>query len=115
VDLPTGQLAEATLTGFDASGRPNSGTLTLDLDGNGLGWFIDSTPWENSEFNLALTDSAFKATPGSASYGRYDLLTTILHEMGHLAGMISGNPNFDQYVETINGSPVFVGEASLLS
>jgi hypothetical protein len=30
--------------------------------------------------------------------------------MGHLAGMISGNPNFDQYVETINGSPVFVGD-----
>jgi hypothetical protein len=30
--------------------------------------------------------------------------------MGHLAGMISGNPNFDQYVETINGSPVFIGD-----
>jgi hypothetical protein len=68
-NFPTGQLAEASLTGFDASGRPNSGTLTLDIDGNGLGWFIDSTPWENSEFNLPLTDAAFKATPGSASYG----------------------------------------------
>jgi DNA/RNA non-specific endonuclease len=47
-DLPTGQLAEASLTGFDSIDRPTSGTLTLDLDGNGLGWFIDSTPWDNS-------------------------------------------------------------------
>jgi hypothetical protein len=30
--------------------RPTSGTLTLDLDGNGLGWFIDPTSWDNSEF-----------------------------------------------------------------
>jgi DNA/RNA endonuclease G (NUC1) len=38
-DLPTGQLAEANITGFDSSGRPTSGTLTLDTDANGLGWF----------------------------------------------------------------------------
>jgi hypothetical protein len=38
-DLPTGQLAEANITGFDSNGRPTTGTLTLDLDANGLGWF----------------------------------------------------------------------------
>jgi large repetitive protein len=38
-DLPTGQLAEANITRFDPTGRPTSGTLTLDIDGNGLGWF----------------------------------------------------------------------------
>jgi large repetitive protein len=38
-DLPTGQLAEAQLTGFDANGRPNAGTLLLDYNGNDLGWF----------------------------------------------------------------------------
>jgi hypothetical protein len=43
-DLPTGQLAEGTITGYDTNNRPNSGTLTLDTDGNGLGWFIDTTP-----------------------------------------------------------------------
>jgi hypothetical protein len=36
-DLPTGQLAEAQLTGFDANGRPNAGTLLLDYNGNDLG------------------------------------------------------------------------------
>jgi DNA/RNA endonuclease G (NUC1) len=38
-DLPTGQLAEANITSFDSTGRPTSGTLTLDTDANGLGWF----------------------------------------------------------------------------
>jgi DNA/RNA endonuclease G (NUC1) len=38
-DLPTGQLAEANITRFDSNGRPTSGTLTLDTDANGLGWF----------------------------------------------------------------------------
>jgi DNA/RNA endonuclease G (NUC1) len=98
-DLPTGQLAEASLTGYDTFGRPNSGTLTLDLDGNGLGWFIDTTPWENSEFSTQTSDYTSTATPGSLAYGRYDLLTTILHELGHLQGIISGNPAFDQYVQ----------------
>jgi DNA/RNA endonuclease G (NUC1) len=55
-DLPTGQLAEASLTGYASNGRPNSGTLTLDLDGNGLGWFIDTTPWESSEFGVQSSD-----------------------------------------------------------
>jgi hypothetical protein len=38
-DLPTGQLAEANITHFDSNGLPTSGTLTLDTDANGLGWF----------------------------------------------------------------------------
>jgi hypothetical protein len=78
-DLPTGQLAEANITHFDSNGRPTSGTLTLDTDANGLGWFIDSTPWENSEFGTLNAETFFRATPGSAAYGHYDLLTTILH------------------------------------
>jgi large repetitive protein len=50
-DLPTGQLAEATITGYDTTGRPNAGTLTLDINGNNQGWFIDTTPGDNSEFD----------------------------------------------------------------
>jgi hypothetical protein len=50
-DLPTGQLAEAHITGFDPTGRPNSDTLYLDTDANGLDWYIDPTPWDNSEFS----------------------------------------------------------------
>jgi hypothetical protein len=94
-DLPTGQLAEANITHFDPTGRPTSGTLTLDSDANGLGWFIDPTPWENSEFGTVNSETLFRATLGSKAYGHYDLLTTILHELGHLAGLISGNPIYD--------------------
>lgn len=109
-DLPSGQLAEASITGFDSSGRPNAGTLTLDFNGNGLGWFVDSTPWENSEFAQSLTDSASRATTGSDAFGRYDLLTTLLHELGHLAGIIQGNPAYDQHLQTIANTKLFVGD-----
>jgi hypothetical protein len=108
-DLPTGQLAEANITHFDPTGLPTSGTLTLDTDANGLGWFIDSTPWDNAEFGTLNAETFFRATPGSAAYGHYDLLTTILHELGHLAGLISGTPTYDDRVQLISGTPTFQG------
>ncbi len=107
-DLPTGQLAEATITGYDTNNRPNSGTLTLDINGNGSGWFIDTTPDDNSEFTTQLADTAYKATADSAAYGKYDLLTTILHELGHLNGIIRGNTAFDTHVQKINGILTFI-------
>jgi hypothetical protein len=104
-DLPAGQLASATITGYDTNGRPNSGTLTPD--GNGLGWFIDTTPDDNTEFDQTFSPSAFRATTGAAA-GKYDLLTTILHELGHLKGIISGNTADDAHVQNINGIPTFI-------
>jgi hypothetical protein len=108
-DLPTGQLAEAQITQFDPQGRPNGGTILIDDDANGVGWFIDPTPLDNSEFAQTLTDTAFRATTGDA-FGKYDLLTTILHETGHLLGIINGNPGFDSNVQTLNSKKVFVGK-----
>jgi hypothetical protein len=110
-DLPTGQLAEGTVTGYDTNGRPTSGTLTLDTEGNGLGWFIDSSPWDNSEFGMTNGETLYRATQGSAAYGHYDLLTTILHELGHLAGLISGTPTYDDRVTNISGTPTFQGNS----
>jgi large repetitive protein len=97
-DLPTGQLAEGTITGYDSNGRPNSGTLTIDSTGNGQGWFIDTTPGDNSEFDQQLTETAYRATSGAAA-GKYDLLTAILHELGHLQGIIQGNSEFDRNIK----------------
>jgi hypothetical protein len=108
-DLPTGQLAEANITHFDPTGRPTSGTLTLGTNANGLGWFIDSTPWDNAEFGTLNSETFFRATLGSAAYGHYDLLTTILHELGHLAGLISGNSTYDSRITNISGTPTFQG------
>jgi hypothetical protein len=109
-DLPTGQLAEANITGFDLTGYPNAGTLYLDTDANGLGWFIDPTPWDNTEYSQTLTDTAYRATVDSLAYGHYDLLTTLLHETAHIQGFIAGYSNYDRHIQTINGSKTFVGD-----
>ncbi|MEM6526258.1 MAG: DNA/RNA non-specific endonuclease, partial [Bacteroidota bacterium] len=109
-DLPTGQLAEAQVTEYTDQGIPNGGKILIDHNANGLGWFIDTTPFDHSEFSHTLTDTALLAAADSEAYGKYDLLTAILHEMGHLAGFISGYTEFDRHIQTINGKKTFVGD-----
>ena len=53
-------------------------TLWLDDNAAGWGWFVDPTPWNDSEFT----------TPGNqGEQNRMDLLTVLMHEMGHLLGL----------------------------
>lgn len=69
--------------GGEYLGVAEGNTITIDDDAGGTGvenWFIDSTPSEDSEFdNPSLT--------GSAAFGRYDLLSTLIHEQGHVLGL----------------------------
>ncbi|MEO0848372.1 MAG: DNA/RNA non-specific endonuclease [Cyanobacteria bacterium J06648_1] len=109
-DLPTGQLAEATITGFNDSGVPNTGTIAIDHDANGVGWFIDRTPLDNSEFIAQDTDSYLLAATESEANAKYDLLTTVLHELAHIYGFIDGYEGFDTNVETENGTTKFIGD-----
>jgi ELWxxDGT repeat protein len=52
-------------------------TIWLDADAAGWGWFVDKTPWDDSEFT----------TPGDqGEWHRMDLLTVLEHEIGHLLG-----------------------------
>jgi hypothetical protein len=69
-DLP------GTMLGF-TSGR----TVTIDRHAAGRGWFIDPTPLDDAEF-----DANGVALAGTAASGKMDLLTTVLHEMGHVVG-----------------------------
>jgi DNA/RNA endonuclease G (NUC1) len=96
-NLLTGQLAEATITGYDQLGRPNKATISIDDDANGVGWFLDTTPQDNSEFTGV--DNYFQAKPNSAAAGKYDILTAILHEMGHTFGIINGYSEFDKHIK----------------
>jgi len=60
-------------------------TVILDSDAAGYGWFIDATPADDAEFNL--TDSTvLTATSSGAASGDMDLLSVVMHEMGHVLG-----------------------------
>ena len=51
--------------------------IYLDATAAGWGWFVDPTPWEDSEFT----------TPGNqGEQHRMDLLTVLEHELGHALG-----------------------------
>jgi hypothetical protein len=103
-NLPTGQLAEGTITSYNTNGTSKTATITIDDDANGVGWFIDTTPGDSSEFRRGdggtegLGDY-YIANPNSAAAGKYDLLTAILHEMGHTLGIINGYNEFDKHIK----------------
>jgi hypothetical protein len=58
-----------------------TGTILIDDDAAGHGWFVDSTPALDEEFSGGV------ALAGGPAAGRMDLLTALLHEAGHLAGL----------------------------
>ncbi|GCC45799.1 hypothetical protein chiPu_0029601, partial [Chiloscyllium punctatum] len=70
-------------------GQEGAGHITIDTDAAGRGWFIDPTPADNFEFthavNAAGTD--LLTDPSSAAAGHLDLLTTVVHELGHVLGL----------------------------
>jgi hypothetical protein len=60
-------------------------TIYIDDTASGHGWFVDETPEENSEFHQ--NDAThFDAEDGSDAEGHIDLLTVLLHEIGHVLG-----------------------------
>lgn len=73
-DLPTGMLGETV-----------AGTIVIDRDAAGYGWFVDPTPDDDLEFTQAAS-TLLATKPHSAADHRADLLTAVMHEMGHLLG-----------------------------
>jgi hypothetical protein len=75
VDLPGSML-----------GRALPGAIQIDVDAAGFGWFVDATPSDNSEFVYDIASDQFVSALGGSASERVDLLTVVLHELGHLLG-----------------------------
>jgi hypothetical protein len=75
-DLPGVYLGEAT-----------HNRIRIDSNAGGNGWFIDATPDNDSEFGQSKSATRFYTDSQGAPAGRIDLLSTILHELGHTIGL----------------------------
>jgi hypothetical protein len=88
-----GALAAITFTVADLAGNiigdHTSGHIVIDTDAAGHGWFVDPTPFDNSEFTHAQNAEAtdLLTDPSNAAAGHMDLLTVVTHEMGHALGL----------------------------
>ncbi len=105
--LPADELGETIVTSWDALGRPTAGIIVLSPDADGSGWYLDANPGQDNAFAQSPSATAAEAVPGTDAYGHFDLLTTVLHELGHVEGFMPANPGFERYVQTINGSQIF--------
>jgi uncharacterized repeat protein (TIGR01451 family) len=77
------QVTVADLHGLHL-GASRPGFIALDSDAATTGWFIDETPESDEEFS---GNGRMKAFEGGLGANRMDLLTTVMHELGHQFGL----------------------------
>jgi RHS repeat-associated protein len=88
VEFAVADLHEGLL-GFAANN-----VVWIDRDAAGHGWFVDPTPAEQSEFSATAALTEFTATSGPAA-GQIDLLTVVLHELGHVLSQADNDAPHD--------------------
>lgn len=93
-DLPGARLGEAWGT-----------TITLDVDAAGYGWFVDATPSASEEFDRQVSQGLLADASGPAAE-RMDLLTVVMHELGHVLG-------FEDHDDDVSSNDVMNGQLSV--
>jgi hypothetical protein len=66
--------------------NPAAQIIWVDATAAGYGWYVDSTPANDWEFHVHVGGTEYQATSGLAAT-RVDLLTNVMHELGHLLGL----------------------------
>ena len=81
------QISDLRSLGLLGTTPINGHTVTIDATGAGYGWYIDATPSDDNGFVVSnVASTQLTATAGSAAAGHYDLLTVVMHELGHVLG-----------------------------
>ena len=99
----------------NALARLVGSTIIVDVDAAGNGWFVDATPEDDREFVATKDIGKLEAIDPEAG-GQIDLLTTLMHEYGHLLGMphtsILGvmHPELDVGVRRVPGPALHPGD-----
>ena len=81
------QLSSVTFAIADLSGATlglaTPSAITLDTNAAGYGWFVDPTPFNDSEYGPKRRSSPAALLAPARSM---DLLTAVMHELGHTLG-----------------------------
>ncbi|MFQ6028491.1 MAG: Ig-like domain-containing protein, partial [Dehalococcoidia bacterium] len=75
-DLPEGISARSS----------QSGQVLIDPTGAGWGWYVDAKPAGDGEFRTLVPHTELLAPFGTKAYRGMDLLTVVMHELGHVIG-----------------------------
>ncbi|MBI2824939.1 MAG: matrixin family metalloprotease [Planctomycetia bacterium] len=86
--------------------------IIVDIAGAGHGWFIDATPWDDVEFTSQSGGRLLTALPNTDAAGRVDLLTAVMHEMGHVLGLEHVDDSHDLMAATLAVSERKLPDAS---
>jgi hypothetical protein len=68
-------------------GEANGNRLRVDNNAGGNGWHVDASPESDAHFGTVTSPTRRYTDPAGAPAGRIDLLTAVLHEMGHALGL----------------------------
>ncbi len=84
----------------NGSGIPLSARIRID---SGTTWFVDSTPFDNVEYTQDSTNR-FQFLNGQGNAANADILSVILHEIGHAVGWTVNYTNYNGLVSAGPGT-----------